>query len=94
MEELKKYRITEYLENLPAKDYSPALKILQSVLNVSLNTIYCWREIKIRDKTDIPHEKVRLLEMLFEMEPGALSNISCEVSTLKELLRSAPRETS
>jgi hypothetical protein len=94
MEELKKYRITEYLENLPAKDYSQALKILQSVLNVSLNTIYCWREIKIEDKTDIPHEKVRLLEALFEMEAGGLSNTSCKVSTLKELLRTARNETS
>lgn len=91
MERTKKYKITEYLENLPARDYGEALRVLQSVLKVSLNTIYCWREIKLRDKTDIPHEKVRMLEILFEMEPGALSNIEHKGQTLKELLHQGRR---
>lgn len=68
------------------KDYRKALKIIPKALNVSLNTFSNYRNIKLTDEQDIPHQKVVLLEKIFELESGQLENFKPEYKSLKQLL--------
>ena len=81
-----KYRINELLMQLPMKDYRKALKIIPKALNVSLNTFSNYRNIKLNDEQDIPHQKVVLLEKMFGVKPGQLENFIPEYKSLKQLL--------
>ena len=81
-----KYRINDFLTALPMKDYRRALKIIPKVLNISLNTFSNYRNIKLTDEQDIPHQKVVLLEKIFGLKPGELENFEQEYKSLKQLL--------
>jgi len=50
---------------------------------VSAKTFANYRNIKLNDSQDIPHEKVVVLENLFDLEPGKLQNF---VVTIKPII--------
>ena len=81
-----KYRINELLLQLPMKDYRKALKIIPKALNVSVNTFLNYRNIKLADEQDIPHQKVVVLEKIFGLASGELANFKSEYKSLKQLL--------
>ncbi|MBC8053589.1 MAG: hypothetical protein H7Y13_11050 [Sphingobacteriaceae bacterium] len=81
-----KYRINDLLIQLPMKDYRKALKIIPQAINVSLNTFSNYRNIRLTDEQDIPHQKVVLLEKIFGLESGQLENFKPDYKSLKQLL--------
>jgi hypothetical protein len=86
-QELRKYKINEYLESLTVKEYKAGIKLIPKLLNVSANTIYNWRDIKMSDREDIPAHKAKMLEHLFGMERGELANYEIEMKSLKEIIK-------
>lgn len=81
-----KYRINDFLIQLPMKDYRKAIKIIPKAIDVSLNTFSNYRNIKLSDDQDIPHQKVVLMERIFGLTPGELENFEPEYKSLKQLL--------
>jgi hypothetical protein len=81
-----KYRINELLFSLPMRHYRKALKIIPKALNVSVNTFSNYRNIKLADEQDIPHQKVVVLERLFDLGAGELQNFKLEHKSLIQLL--------
>ncbi|MFD2161424.1 hypothetical protein ACFSJU_03415 [Paradesertivirga mongoliensis] len=82
-----KYRINDILLQLPMKDYRKALKVIPKAIDVSLNTFSNYRNIKLTDPQDIPHQKVVLLEKILGLKSGELENFTPEFKPLKELLK-------
>ena len=80
-----KYRINELLSSLPYKDHKKAIRVAPSILRISVPTFNNWRGIKTNDATDIPHEKVMMLERLFKLEPGQLANFTIDTPALSEI---------
>ncbi|MEJ6980979.1 hypothetical protein WG906_10985 [Pedobacter sp. P351] len=68
------------------KDYRKAIKIIPKAIDVSLNTFSNYRNIKLSDDQDIPHQKVVLMERIFGLTPGELENFEPEYKSLKQLL--------
>lgn len=68
------------------KDYRKAIKILPKALNISVNTFSNYRNIRINDEQDIPHQKVVLIEKMFGLEAGKLENFTLKYKPLKQLL--------
>lgn len=85
-----KYRINDCLLELPMKDYRKALKLIPKAIKVSNNTFSNYRNIKLNDEQDIPHQKVVLLEKIFELKPGEIENFKPEYKSLKQLLIECP----
>ena len=83
----KKYRINTYLDTLTIKEHKEAMKLIPELLQISINTFHNYRRIKINDVQDIPYEKVRMMEILFEMGEGTLINYVIKASPLKPSLR-------
>jgi hypothetical protein len=83
-QDLRKYKINEYLESLTVKEYKVGIKLIPKLLNVSANTIYNWRDIRMDDREDIPAQKANMLEQLFGMQKGELANYQVEMKNLKE----------
>jgi hypothetical protein len=69
-----KYRINEELEKLPTADYRKAIRNIPKLLAISPKTFGNYRNIRLTDKQDIPHEKVIILEKLLNLKPGELEN--------------------
>ncbi len=90
--DLRKYKINEYLESLTVREYKAGIKLIPKLLNVSANTIYNWRDIKMSDREDIPAQKAKMLEQLFGMQHGELANYEIEMKSLKEIIQEE-RET-
>lgn len=89
-----KYRINDLLSQLPKKDYDQAIQLLPIQLKVSVATFNNWRKIGLDDMQDIPHEKVAMLEKLFDIEPGELQNFTLPTCSINELLHSTTAPTS
>lgn len=87
----RKYKINECLLSLPVAEYRAALRFLPKYLGISLNTFHNYRNILLNDTQDIPHEKVMVMEKLFELKPGELCNKMIYVKTLKEFLQEGNR---
>jgi hypothetical protein len=85
-----KYRINELLNKLSVSDYRKAIKIIPRQLNVSDKTFSNYRNIKIDDVQDIPHEKVVLLEKLFAIKPGELENFTTIINSIHEIFANDP----
>jgi hypothetical protein len=83
---LRKYKINEYLESLTVKEYKVGIKLIPKLLNVSANTIYNWRDIRMSDREDIPAQKANMLEQLFGMQKGELANYKVEMKNLKDYI--------
>lgn len=80
-----KYRINELLNKLSVKDNKKAMLIIPQMLNISQKTLGNYRNIKIDDLQDIPHEKVVILEKLFGLNPGELQNFIYIIEPLTEI---------
>lgn len=80
-----KYRINEMLNKLTVKDYRKAILVIPQILNISQKTFNNYRKIKLDDKQDVPHEKVVILEKLFDINPGELQNFTFIVEPIFNL---------
>ena len=87
MSEFKfKYKIDELLKNFSIKQYKLAMQIIPLQLDVSAKTFANYRNIKLNDSQDIPHEKVAILEKLFALQPGELQNFVIVSSSIQEII--------
>jgi hypothetical protein len=86
-ENIEKYKINAFLDNLTVKEYKFAMKTIPKVLDVSMNTFHNYRRIKLGDPQDIPYEKVKQLEILFGIESGTLENEKMSGKSLAQLFR-------
>lgn len=84
---VRKYKINECLLKLPMADYRSAIRFLPKYLGISLNTFHNYRNIRLNDSQDIPHEKVVILERLFELRPGELYNKMIWVKPLRDFIK-------
>lgn len=82
-----KYKINCHLEKLTVKEYKAAIHIIPEVLDVAVNTFHNYRKIKLRDKQDIPYEKVKMLEILFGVKQGELENFTITGQPLSSLIK-------
>jgi hypothetical protein len=80
-----KYRIDELMNQFPVLQYRLAMRLIPQLLDVSPKTFANYRNIKLNDSQDIPHEKVALLEKLFALEPGELQNFVIVASPISKL---------
>lgn len=85
--DIRKYKINEFLERLTVKEYRFALKKIPVIMDVSMNTFHNYRRIRVGEAQDIPHEKVRILEILFNVAPGGLENRKLTGKSLVELIK-------
>ncbi len=83
---IEKYKINEFLEKLTVKEYRFALKKIPVILDVSTNTFHNYRRILLGEVQDIPYEKVKILEILFNVKPGALENQKLTGKSLVQLI--------
>ena len=83
--DLKKYRIDACLEEMTVKENRKAQELFPRLLKISVNTFRNYRNIKLSDHQDIPHEKVRLLEILLGLEPNTLLNYEPIGKTFKQI---------
>lgn len=60
------------------------MRLIPEQLNVSAKTFANYRNIKLNDSQDIPHEKVVVLENLFDLEPGKLQNFVVTIKPITE----------
>lgn len=84
-----KYRINELMHQLPVTEYRKAMRLIPDQLGISVRTFTNYRNIRLNDKRDIPHEKVYLLEKLFDLPMGTLQNFSWETQPLNVLKKQA-----
>ncbi len=82
-----KYRINDLLSELPMKDYHKALKIIPKALGISPNTFSNYRNIRISEDKDIPHQKAVLLEKIFGLNPGELLNAEIHYKPISQLIK-------
>lgn len=85
-----KYKIEEFLENLPVKQNKILVNQIPDILGVSYNTFRNYCKIPYRSKKDIPYECVRKLEILFGMKHGDLINIPPVGEHYLELVKKKP----
>jgi len=79
-----KYRIDELLKKLSVTDYRKAMRIIPEQLNISQKTFANYRNIKLNNVQDIPHEKVAMMEKIFALQPGELQNFILVINPLIE----------
>lgn len=84
---IEKYKINDFLDSLTVREYKFAMKEIPKVLDVSMNTFHNYRRIKIGQPQDIPYEKVKLMEILFELESGGLENEKLKGKSLFQLFK-------
>lgn len=84
---MEKYRINAFMEGLTVREYKFAIKVIPQVLQVSVNTFHNYRRIRTGSKQDIPYEKVKLLELLFGVQSGALENSKIKGKSLTDLFK-------
>jgi hypothetical protein len=71
---------------LPVPLYRKAVHVIPHLLQVSPKTFFNYRNIKLNESQDLPHEKVVMLEKLFDLQPGELQNFSVSTCSLTNLL--------
>lgn len=69
-----KYKIDEFLENLPVRLNRNLVSEIPKILDISYNTFRNYCKIPLKSKKDIPYSCVRKLEILFDMKNGELCN--------------------
>ncbi|CAM3855958.1 hypothetical protein MUGA111182_13475 [Mucilaginibacter galii] len=85
MSEIKfKYKIDELLKKFSITQYRLAMRMIPEQLNVSAKTFANYRNIKLNDSQDIPHEKVVILENLFDLAAGKLQNFVVTIKPITE----------
>ncbi len=89
-----KYKIEDFLENLPVKQNKVLVNQIPEILGVSYNTFRNYCKIPYKSKKDIPYECVRKLEILFGMKHGDLINTQPEGEHYLELVKRKPMHLS
>lgn len=69
-----KYKIIEFLDNLPTRQNKLLTKEIHKVLGISRNTFRNYSLIPFGHKSDIPYCVVIKIEILFGMKSGELIN--------------------
>ncbi|WP_432708589.1 hypothetical protein [Pedobacter sp.] len=82
-----KYKIEEFLENLPVRENKMLVYQIPEILGVSYNTFRNYCKIPLKSKKDIPYECVRKLEILFGMSQGELINAQPQGKHYLELVK-------
>jgi hypothetical protein len=85
--DIDKYKINDFLDSLTVKEYKFAMKHIPRILDVSMNTFHNYRKIKVGDRQDIPYEKVKLMEILFDVKSGGLENAKVTGKSLFQLFK-------
>jgi hypothetical protein len=85
-----KYKIEDFLENLPVKQNKILVNQIPEILGVSYNTFRNYCKIPYKSKKDIPYECVRKLEILFGMKQGELINLQPKGEHYLELVKRKP----
>lgn len=94
MSEIKfKYKIDELLKNFSITQYKLAMRVIPQHLGVSSKTFFNYRNIKLNDSQDIPHEKVAILEKLFDLKPGQLQNFVVTAKPIIDLSETLTQNT-
>lgn len=86
-ENIEKYKINAFLDNLTVREYKFAMKTIPLVLDISMNTFHNYRRIKAGDRQDIPYEKVKQLEILFGIQNDTLINEKTKGKSLAQLFK-------
>lgn len=86
---LRKYRILEFLNNLPAKQSSQIKKSIPKELNVSRQTFSKWLNASINDRLEI--SAVALLKIALTLNISPLELVNFPISPIK--IQSKPRQT-
>lgn len=81
----EKYKINDFLEGLTLREYKFAMRVIPGLLKVSMNTFHNYRRIKIGARQDVPYEKIKIMEILFGVESGALENSKITGKSLVQL---------
>ena len=85
--DIDKYKINDFLDSLTVREYKFAMKQIPKILDVSMNTFHNYRRIKVGDRQDIPYEKVKLMEILFDLKSGGLENAKVTGKSLFQLFQ-------
>lgn len=85
--DIDKYKINDFLDSLTVREYKFAMKQIPLILDVSMNTFHNYRKIKVGDRQDIPYEKVKLMEILFDVKSGGLENAKIAGKSLFQLFQ-------
>jgi hypothetical protein len=82
----RKYRIQEMMDQLTKTEHAKIIKLIPKLIGKSINTFNGYLKIGINDKTEIPHDIVVKLEILFGLPPNGLRNIPIIGSHYKDLI--------
>lgn len=85
-----KYKIEEFLENLPVKQNRVIVNQIPEILGISYNTFRNYCRIPFKSKKDMPYESVRKLEILFGMKQGELINTPLTGDHYLEVIKKNP----
>ena len=79
------------MNNLNVIQYKKACTLIPEHLGIAKNTFGNYRKLKIDSKADIPYESIVLLEHIFGLKPGELTNVDFKdkIRTLDQLIAEA-----
>lgn len=86
-EKIEKYKINEFLDKLTVKEYKFAMRKIPVILKISTNTFHNYRHIKLKEKQDIPYEKVKKMEIIFSTKVGGLENRKISGKSLSDMIK-------
>lgn len=82
----KKYRIEEMMNQLTKTEHAKIIKLIPKLIGKSINTFSSYIRIPADAKTEIPHDIVVKLEILFGLPPNGLRNIAITGLHYKDLI--------
>lgn len=81
---MDKYKINYYLGLLNNSDYKKALRVIPKALGISPPTLHNYRNLQIGDRQDIPHARVKILEVILGASEG-LENYQIKAKALGDM---------
>lgn len=87
-----KYKIKEFLDQLPVGEYRKLNTQLHRIVGVSRNTLINYSLITITSKKDIPYSTIRKLEIIFGMRYGDLTNQNITGDHYKKIVDRIPEK--
>ncbi|MBB5438887.1 DNA-binding Xre family transcriptional regulator [Pedobacter sp. AK017] len=85
-----KYKIKEFMDQLPVIEYRKLNTQLHRVIGVSRNTLINYSLIKITSKKDVPYSTIRKLEIIFGVKYGDLTNQNITCDHYKKIIDRIP----
>lgn len=87
-----KYKIKEFMDQLPVIEYRKLNTQLHRVIGISRNTLINYSLIKITSKKDIPYTTIRKLEIIFGLRYGDLTNQNITGDHYKKIIDRIPEK--